>query len=263
MAGGGRYSKRKINNNSNNNNKQKINKKISSTTDDASSSHKRDLSSILNDHNINNGPQARIHGGWDTIEDRYSYAQVTLETHEDGHQCGGSLIAVDVVLTAAHCSQSYDKIVVGKHNIYDAADESETFGPIREIIHPNYDEELTRFDVMIIILDGWSTLAQPVRVNDDPNVPYNGQTVTVMGWGYDHDWNLPDVLQETDVKYTRNVDCVQDFVDQDGLTLEDELYSDMMCAGDVGRDSCYGDSGSPLIVVGDTIEDDVQVGLVS
>jgi hypothetical protein len=149
------------------------------------------------------------------------------------------LIAVDVILTAAHCAGSYDKIVIGKYNIYDASDESETFGALKEIVHPNYDEETTRFDVMIIILDGWSTLGQPVRVNEDPNVPYNGQTVTAMGWGYNQNWELPDVLQEVDITYTSNVDCVN-FVDSDGLTYENDLYSDMMCAGDAGRDSCYG-----------------------
>ena len=51
--------------------------------------------------------------------------------------------------------------------------------------------------------------------------------------------NLPEVLQEVDVTYTDNVDCIN-FVDSDGLTYENDLYSDMMCAGDVGRDSCYG-----------------------
>ena len=151
--------------------------------------YQRLLSSIFTSKD-NSEIQTRIHGGWDTVEDRYSYAQVSLATHADGHQCGGSMIAVDVVLTAAHCAGSYDIIVVGKHNIYDATDESETFGALKEIVHPNYDEETTRFDVMIIILDGWSTLAQPVRVNEDPNVPFNGQTVTVMGWGYDANWEL-------------------------------------------------------------------------
>jgi secreted trypsin-like serine protease len=184
-------------------------------------------------------PQTRIFGGWDTVEDRYSYAQVSLATFAEGHQCGGSLIAADMILTAAHCSGSYDKIVIGKHSIYDASDESETFGAVREIIHPNYDEETTRFDAMIIVMDGWSTLAQPVRVNDDADLPFNGQTLTVVGFGYDANWELPSVLQETEITYTSNAECL-DFVDADGLTYANDLYSDMMCAGDPGRDSCYG-----------------------
>jgi secreted trypsin-like serine protease len=195
----------------------------------------------VNDNIMAHSASPRIFGGWDTEEDRFPYAQVSLATHAEGHQCGGSLIAVDAVLTAAHCAGSYDKIVIGKHSLYDAADESETFGALKEIVNPHYDEETTRFDNMIIILDGWSSLADPVRLNTDNAVPENGQLLTVLGWGYDQNWDLPSLLQETEVTYTRNIDCVN-FKDDEGLTLKTDLYGDMMCAGDEGRDSCYGRS---------------------
>jgi hypothetical protein len=211
---------------------------------------------------LTNEVKPRIFGGWDTVEDRYPYAQVSLYSDSEGHQCGASLIAVDVVLTAAHCAGSYDYIIIGKHKIEDTTDEAEIFAPLMEIVHPENDETTTRFDVMLIILDGYTTLATPVRVNNNSDVPTNGQDLTVLGFGYDESWEMPDMLQETKVAYTRNLDCVA-IQDENGYTLENDLYADMLCAGEDGRDSCYGDSGSPLILVGNTVEQDVQVGLVS
>ena len=56
------------------------------------------------------GPSTRIIGGDEAIEDRYPYA-VSL-SDDFGHFCGGSLIARDVVLSAAHC----DMFGEGKYN---------------------------------------------------------------------------------------------------------------------------------------------------
>ena len=47
-----------------------------------------------------------IIGGMDAVEDAYPYV-VSLQYISAGHSCGGSLIARDVVLTAAHCQIKY------------------------------------------------------------------------------------------------------------------------------------------------------------
>jgi secreted trypsin-like serine protease len=45
-----------------------------------------------------------IIGGHDAVPNRYPY-YVALQTAENNTECGGTLIAPDVVLTAAHCAK--------------------------------------------------------------------------------------------------------------------------------------------------------------
>ena len=208
------------------------------------------------------GPQSRIFGGWGTVDGRYNYAEISLIS-SDGHKCGGMLIAPDIILSAAHCQWTesrYREIVVGKHHVGDVT--WEPFNVMGEFVHPGYDTVDTRFDVMLIKSSSLIEDTRPVRVNTDPTVPVNGESLTVLGLGYTEDGRLPASLQETSVTYTQNLDCV-DFTSSTGQTLKNDLKLDMLCAGDEGRDSCYGDSGSPLIRRGNSPVEDVAVGVVS
>jgi hypothetical protein len=64
---------------------------------------------------------SRIIGGREANANRYPYT-VTLLNRINAHACGGTLIARDVVLTAAHCQGGTGtfiggNIVVGRHNL--------------------------------------------------------------------------------------------------------------------------------------------------
>jgi secreted trypsin-like serine protease len=154
----------------------------------------------------------------------------------------------------------YIDVVVGKHGVTD--DTWENFNVVKELVHPDYNTVNTRFDVMLLKSDQLMQDTQPVRINLDESIPVNGESLTVIGLGYTEEWRLPSSLHETTVTYTRNLDCVN-MSDSQGQTLKNDLQLDMLCAGDPGRDSCYGDSGSPLIRPGGSTDTDIVVGIVS
>lgn len=81
-----------------------------------------------------------IIGGMDAVEDAYPYV-VSLQYISAGHSCGGSLIARDVVLTAAHCQIKYlplDNVAMGRHNIFNY-DDGEVITIRKELPHPKYN----------------------------------------------------------------------------------------------------------------------------
>lgn len=206
----------------------------------------------------------RIIGGFDAQKDRYPYAQVSLQ-YNISHFCGGSLLAPDLVLTAAHCFDSFDRIQFNRYNLENRSEHVETLRPVELFWHPLYNESLYHYDILIVKLDGPVSVIEPVRINRLSEVPKNGEELTAVGWGLteeDEDDSYSDILQEVSVRYIPT-DVCRTIQDGAGTVFGEYLTPDMLCAAERGKDSCYGDSGSPLISLGAGPEQDVQVGIVS
>jgi trypsin len=187
-----------------------------------------------------------------------------LVTSLGSHGCGGSLIAPDIVLSAAHCANNFASVQIQRHDRSDPTDQFETFSIIQEIVHPLYDEDDYEYDKMLIILDGQS-VAPPVAINRDPSVPAMGDEVLTMGWGLtdgEDNESLSPVLKQASLFVIGNEECEQSKSDVSWYdSYQGLITSDMLCATDKGEDSCQGDSGGPLIITGSN--GDVQVGVVS
>ena len=176
------------------------------------------------------------------------------------------MVAPDIIISASHCSGGcINQIAVG---VFDLGDYSsgnvETFGIKKMYRHPDFSDATLQYDVLVIKLDGRITVTDPVRINNDYSMPTPSTILTVVGWGATSDdgYEFPDLLQEVDLFYVPNRLCRR-IVDDDGFSLGPDLTRDMMCAADEGKDSCYGDSGGPLILRGSSPSEDVQVGVVS
>ena len=209
--------------------------------------------------------QPRIVGGDVADATRYPYfSLLRLFVGNDVYRCGGSLIATDVILTAAHC-YGVGKVTQVEVWVNYTSDVGLTgYEQLRravEIIpHEDFHGEFDN-DVMVIKLDRPVKGVPIVQFNNDSAVPIDGQQLTVCGLGrtdFSNKESRASNLMVVDVNVVPIDDC------NDRNSYNGRVKSQaMFCAAAFGKDACFGDSGGPLIARGRNPESDVLLGIVS
>lgn len=219
--------------------------------------------------------QNRIVGGYDAEEGAWPWQVDIQSTSTNRHVCGGTLIAEQWVLSAAHCFPNPNDldayiIYIGRHQL-NGWNPFEVSRRIERVVVPSeYVDPQEGDDIALLQLDSevtWSERIQPICLPGPNTLFPSGLRCTVTGWGDIRDGvslQGAGTLQQVQLPIIGQSSC-QSMYDtnanpNDGVTI----MSDMVCAGYQagGKDSCQGDSGGPLVcsMVNNTW---VQAGIVS
>lgn len=175
----------------------------------------------------------RVIGGRESTGGRYSYA-VSL-TDDLGSFCGGSLIAPDIILSAAHCSGGDYHVIIGRHDLDTV--EGDEVAVRKEIVHPLYEPYTTDNDFMLLILERPTTAkVSMVQLNSNASFPEDGDECVVMGWGDttqdDYTVETSSVLMEVDVNVISNEECAKSKGEHNGWndSYDGLITEHMLCA---------------------------------
>lgn len=235
----------------------------------------------------------KIVGGWPAKIENWP-GQVVFRARSNNYSlyfCGGTMIARDTIITAAHCVDDFSEtadgkfyrgsgeveVVIGEQNLKNI--DPRSIRNITKVIkHEDYKKARKGNDIALVRLDKpWTKSIMRVSLSSQAD-PKLGWSIPVMvaGFGSQQQGNNPfefkdnnqtifyagsEKLLEVTVPLTPVDVCKSTYQ----LIYPDSVIGQgQLCAGFVkgGRDSCQGDSGGPLVAF-DRHGYPYQVGVVS
>lgn len=193
----------------------------------------------------------RIVGGEVATIQEFPY-QVSVQL-QGRHICGGAIIGIDTVLTAAHCFE--DPWSSADYTVRVGSSEHESGGHVlslrRVIAHGDYNPQSHDNDLALLILNGqlnFTEHLQPVPLAALADPPTADTRLQVSGWGFQAEESavsgevgVSPQLRFVDVDLVESNQCRRAYSQVLPITRR------MICAARPGRDSCQGDSGGPLV----------------
>ncbi|XP_076245949.1 trypsin-1 [Calliopsis andreniformis] len=222
----------------------------------------------------------KLVGGQDATPHEFPW-MVSI-SRKGGHFCGGTILNSRFVLTAAHCLCSSTSVIpigqlriaIGEYNLKGAeTPPSQQERVANAILHPGHKCGKYVDDIALLELArpiAWSESVKPACLPVATGKPgysaFGGELAKAAGWGWLGEdrskYKRADVLQKVDVRVIENSVCREWYASQ-GMSTRVEAKQ--MCAGheDGGRDSCWADSGGPLMIGSGPGGSTMVVGVVS
>lgn len=177
-------------------------------------------------------------------------AALWIDTGSGIDFCSGTLIDTQWIMTAAHCVEMGNApVITAQIGQADITEPANLAVVDKIVISPNYNSSTMYGDIALLHITTPQyvpTVTLPYSYASSSEL-YVGFQMRVYGWGETEAGVIADYAEKTDYLQTAT------------LTLQESDYDfpDHIFAGDYGKDTCFGDSGSPLLFEG------IQYGITS
>ncbi|SJM92376.1 putative Trypsin [Crenothrix polyspora] len=198
-------------------------------------------------------PKPRIVGGQPSVFGQWPWMIALVKNkgldNSQGLFCGGSLISLTWVLTAAHCvkKETPGTIHALAHVLDLKNDKGQNLAIKRILIHPKYNIDTRSNDIALVQLQKPVSSAKILPLYTGASLLVN-VNATIVGWGAlsENDANFgryPETLYDVTLPVISNSLCKKAY--EAGA-----ITDTMLCAGfnDASSDTCSGDSGGPLVI---------------
>ncbi|XP_028170532.1 collagenase-like [Ostrinia furnacalis] len=204
--------------------------------------------------NVRSNDGSRIVSGWEAYPGQHPHHVSLRMVNPDGaaFSCGGSLVAKNWVISAAHCTAGRASILV-RAGVVDVSHPEFTSETTEWYNYPTFVEEMPQFvqpnDISLVKMQDsvtYTRLTQRIRIQPGVDAFRNYEGLVVIASGHGRTWTDGSTSQNLNWVYLRTISndaCAGTF----GNSL---INNNAICAryfNVTSQSTCQGDSGGPLV----------------